>query len=104
MELILIRHGLPVRSRETSDPPLSDKGSDQARRVAAWLAGERIDVVASSTMRRAIQTAEPLAVLTGHEIETHEGIVEFDRHTGSYLPMEELKREFPPGVLAFIAG
>ena len=103
MELILIRHGLPVRSRDTSDPPLSDAGHDQARRVALWLAPERIDVVASSSMRRAIQTAEPLAALTGHEIEIHEGIVEFDRHTGSYLPMEELKRDDYEGWKAFVA-
>jgi probable phosphoglycerate mutase len=93
MELILIRHGLPVRSRETSDPPLADEGREQARRVAARLARERIDTVASSTMRRAVQTAEPFATLTGRPIETHEGVVEFDRDAGSYVPMEELKRD-----------
>ena len=44
-------------------------------------------------MRRAIQTAEPYAGAAGHEIRTHEGIVEFDRDSGTYIPMEELKRE-----------
>jgi probable phosphoglycerate mutase len=103
MDLILIRHGLPVRSRETSDPPLSDAGHDQARRVAAWLSHERIDVVASSTMQRAVQTAEPLAALTGHDIEAHEGIVEFDRNAGAYVPMEELKRDNYEGWKRFVA-
>ena len=103
MELILIRHGLPVRSRETSDPPLSDEGHEQARRVAAWLSRERIDVVASSTMRRAVQTAEPFAALAGRDIETHDGVVEFDRNAGSYVPMEELKRDNYEGWKRFVA-
>jgi probable phosphoglycerate mutase len=102
MELILIRHGLPVRSRETSDPPLSDEGHEQARRVAAWLSRERIDAVASSTMRRAVQTAEPLGALMGHEIATHDGIVELDRNAGSYVPMEELKRDDYEGWKRFV--
>ena len=93
MELILIRHGLPERRNDTSDPPLSAEGLDQARRVAARLARERIDVVCSSTMRRAIQTAEPFAARSGHPVLTEPGIVEFDRGAGAYTPMEELKRE-----------
>ena len=93
MELILIRHGLPVRSAETSDPPLSDMGHDQARRAAAWLAGEKIGAVYSSPMRRAVQTAEPFVAATGLAMTTREEIVEFDRGSGAYIPMEELKRE-----------
>lgn len=93
MELILIRHGLPVRSAETDDPHLSDEGHDQARRVARWLAGEKIDAVYASTMTRARQTAEPFAAAAGHEVRTKEGIVEFDKGSGAYVPMEQLKRE-----------
>ncbi|MBI1197696.1 MAG: histidine phosphatase family protein [Phenylobacterium sp.] len=104
MELILIRHGLPERSAETSDPPLSDVGHDQARRVGAALARERIDAVFASTMRRAIQTAEPYAALAGHEIVTHEGIVEFDRDSGSYTPLEVLKAEDYEAWKAFVRG
>ena len=61
MELILIRHGLPERRHDTSNPPLAAKGLDQAHRVAAWLADEKVDAVFASTMLRAIQTAEPFA-------------------------------------------
>jgi probable phosphoglycerate mutase len=93
MELILIRHGLPVRSAETSDPPLSEEGHEQARRAARWLSGERIDAVYSSPMRRAVQTAEPLLAACGLPLATDERIVEFDRGSGQYIPMEELKRE-----------
>jgi probable phosphoglycerate mutase len=93
MELILIRHGLPVRSAETDDPQLSEEGHDQARRAARWLATERIDAVFSSPMRRAMQTAEPFVAGCGLTLTTHLGIVEFDRGSGAYIPMEELKRE-----------
>jgi probable phosphoglycerate mutase len=104
MELILIRHGLPVRSHASSDPELSDEGHDQARKVAAWLAHEGADAVWSSPMRRAVQTAQPFAEHLGHSISLHEGVAEFDRHSGSYVPMEELKRENYEAWLAFAQG
>jgi probable phosphoglycerate mutase len=93
MELILIRHGLPVRSAETDDPPLTEEGHDQARRAARWLADERIDAVWSSPMLRAVQTAAPFVAQSGLTLKTHPGIEEFDRGSGAYIPMEELKRE-----------
>ena len=104
MELVLIRHGLPERREDTSDPPLSAEGSGQAQRVARYLAGDRIDAVFSSTMRRAIQTAEPFAAQSGLPIATREGIVEFDRGSGAYIPMEELKRDDYAAWKAFASG
>jgi probable phosphoglycerate mutase len=103
MELILIRHGLPERSDNSSDPPLSAQGFDQARRVARRLARERIDGVIASTMLRAVQTAEPFTDLSGHALRTDPAIVEFDRGAGSYIPMEELKRENYEAWVRFVA-
>jgi len=93
MELILIRHGLPQRRPDTSDAPLTPVGHDQARRVARRLARERIDAVVSSPMVRAVQTAQPFVAATGHALTMRDGIVEFDRGSGAYVPMEELKRD-----------
>ena len=104
MELILIRHGLPERRDDTADPPLSAEGHDQARRVAGWLAGEKIDAVYSSTMRRAVQTAEPFAARAGLPIVQHDDIAEFDRGSGAYVPLEVLKREDYAAWKAFSAG
>ena len=104
MELILIRHGLPERRHDTADPPLSAQGHDQARRVADWLADEEVHAVFASTMRRAIQTAEPFAARAGHTVREHDGIAEFDRHSGVYVPMEELKRDDYPAWLAMAQG
>jgi probable phosphoglycerate mutase len=93
MDLILIRHGRPERSHATSDPVLSPLGHEQSARVAQWLATEPVDAVWSSTMRRAVQTAEPFASAASQEIRTHAGIVEFDQAARTYVPTEELKRE-----------
>jgi probable phosphoglycerate mutase len=104
VQLILVRHGLPQRSLETADPPLAEEGRDQARRVAAALARERIDAVFASSMQRAIETARPLAALAGHELQIHAGVVEFDRGAGNYIPLETLKRDDYPAWQAFVAG
>jgi probable phosphoglycerate mutase len=104
MELILIRHGLPERRADTDDPPLTEEGLDQAERVGRHLLAEKVDAVFSSTMVRAIQTAEPFARAAGHEIQTRDGIVEFDRGAGAYVPMEELKRDDYEAWKAFVTG
>ena len=104
MELVLIRHGLPERRSDTSDPPLTPKGFDQAERVAQLLARDRFDAVFSSTMVRAVQTAEPFAALCGHDIQQDEGLVEFDRGSGVYTPLEELKRDDYAAYTAFVSG
>jgi probable phosphoglycerate mutase len=104
MELLLIRHGLPLRADDTSDPPLSEVGRGQALQVAQRLAGEPIDAVFASTMRRAIETADPFAASAGHEVRLREGIVEYDRGKGAYVPMEELKRDDYAAWKAFVDG
>ena len=92
MRLVLIRHALPVRLDEVSeapDPPLSDTGHRQVAALVDALAGERVDAVWSSTMRRAIETATPLAGTRGLEVRRHPGLVEFDFGHGVYIPAEE---------------
>lgn len=104
MELILVRHGLPERTATTSDPPLTPEGHDQARKAADWLAPDGVHAIYASTMLRAVQTAEPFAALSGLAITRDDGIVEFDRHAGAYVPMEVLKREDYAAWKAFAEG
>jgi len=96
MELILIRHGLPMHIEnpdgQPADPPLSDIGHAQADLMATWLQHETIDHLYSSPMARAHQTAEPLSRAQGLHIELREGVVEFDRHAEEYVPVEKLKQ------------
>ena len=55
-------------------------------------------------MRRAVQTAEPYAALGGHQVRTHPGVVEFDRGSGAYVPLEVLKREDYAAWKTFVEG
>jgi probable phosphoglycerate mutase len=99
MELLLIRHGLPDRVEGIegpADPPLSELGRRQADALAAWLADEVIDAVYTSPLRRARETATPLAAAASLATRVHDGIAEFDRGFDFYIPMEELKAENHP--------
>lgn len=73
-ELFVVRHGesAPARPGEPfplvdghGDPELAPEGVAQAERVADRLAGERIDAVYVTTLRRTAQTAAPLAARLG---------------------------------------
>jgi probable phosphoglycerate mutase len=101
MELLFIRHALPVRIDEghgsgPADPDLATLGLEQAAALAEWLAGESVDALYSSPMRRALQTAGPVAERLGLPITVEEGIAEFDREALSYVPIEELKAANDP--------
>ena len=94
MELILVRHGLPVRREVVegpADPELSVEGHDQSARLANYLATESIDAIYSSPMKRAFQTAEPLALKTSLPISIVDDVAEYDRLSNEYIPIEELR-------------
>jgi len=99
MHLVLIRHGLPLRQQNTAgqpaDPPLSPEGALQADAVAAWLADERFDALYTSPLRRARETAAPLARLQALSVEVEQRIIELDHASEDYIPLEQLKAEDP---------
>lgn len=101
MELLLIRHALPIRVDEgdvegPADPHLAPVGKEQAEALAGWLAGERIDALWSSPMRRAMETAAPVAARLGLAIDVDDGLAEYDKDATSYVPIEELKAANDP--------
>jgi 2,3-bisphosphoglycerate-dependent phosphoglycerate mutase len=107
VELILVRHGLPVRIDDAggpADPELSDEGRAQAVRLAGWLRRDPIDAVYVSPMRRAIQTAEPLADALGVDPVVDEELAEFDREAHFYVPIEELKAAGDERYLKIMRG
>jgi probable phosphoglycerate mutase len=107
MELLLIRHALPVRVEEAegpADPELAEAGHHQARHLADYLADERLHAVYASPMRRAMETAAPLAARQGVEIRPEEGVAEYDRHHATYIPVEQLKAENHPDWQAMLDG
>jgi probable phosphoglycerate mutase len=95
MELLLIRHALPERVEVVAgaaDPPLSSEGQRQAAALAGWLGVEAIDAVYASPLRRAWETATAVALPHQLDIDVEDGIAEFDRHSSTYIPAEELDR------------
>ncbi|MCH2170125.1 histidine phosphatase family protein [Myxococcota bacterium] len=108
MQILLVRHGLPIRvdgqPGQPADPELSAKGWEQARRLSRWLRSEPIDTIVSSPLRRAVQTAGPLADALGLEIQIENGVTELDHDAESYVPLEEVKRDDPERWRALAAG
>ena len=108
MELILIRHALPVRMESGDgspvDPHLSEEGVAQAGALARWWGQRPLDRLYVSPLRRARETAQPLCDAQGLEATLEPGVVEFDRDAGEYIPIEELKRTDYPRWKAFVDG
>ncbi len=109
MQLVLVRHALPVRIDATADgsaadPELADLGHEQARRVVAALSGDTVDAVYASPAARARQTAAPLAAALGLEIQIEPGLAEFDAGHSTYVPVEELRAEGGPRWEALRTG
>jgi 2,3-bisphosphoglycerate-dependent phosphoglycerate mutase len=68
MEITLVRHAEPEWVREglnVDDPPLTERGHEQALHLAGRLAGEVFDEVYVSPLTRARQTLAPLLAKTG---------------------------------------
>ena len=117
MELLIIRHALPVAvdntaTGEEADPELSDLGRRQAGALADGLVGpgvgagwapERIDAVYSGPKRRARETAAPLAARLGLDVVVEPGISEFDDGEVEYIPIEELKAVGDPRCLQMVS-
>jgi probable phosphoglycerate mutase len=107
MELLLIRHALPIRiegATGPADPPLAELGRRQADALAEWLADEPLDAIYTSPLRRALETAAPLASRHGLVAIVEDDLAEFDREADSYVPIEELKAEDDPRWHQMVAG
>lgn len=107
MELLIIRHALPVRRELTegiADPELAPEGLLQAEHLAKYLASEKIDAVYASPLRRAQQTAAPLAVLQKVGVTLIDDVAEWDRNSNEYVPVEELKATNDPRWQAMLRG
>jgi broad specificity phosphatase PhoE len=109
MDLLLIRHAEPLRVENVdtpADPPLHDRGRQQAERLAGWLAGEPVPLaqIWSSPMRRARQTAEACAAACGLEVHIGNLLAEWDQESPSYVPIEELRAAKDERWQAMVTG
>jgi len=88
-EVFLVRHALPEPDG-TKDPPLGDIGRTQAEQFGNYLANQGISAIYSSQLKRAVETAAPLAHRLGYEIVIDERLQEWKSNATHYVGVENL--------------
>jgi broad specificity phosphatase PhoE len=81
--IVFVRHGETPPNREglllgRGDPELTERGRAQAKDLALALAGLDITSVLTSPLRRARDTASPIAAECGLPVEVDERLIEID--------------------------
>lgn len=107
--LVLLRHGRTAWNAERryqgqEDPPLDEVGQAQALEAAALVAAMHPDLVVSSDLRRADQTAQKIVALTGQRLVRDARLRE--RHLGHWqgLTRDEVQARFPEEFADWLAG
>ncbi|MYM89487.1 histidine phosphatase family protein [Rugamonas sp. FT82W] len=99
--ILLIRHGETAwnavrRLQGHTDIPLNDEGARQAAALAQALAAERVDVLVSSDLQRAVQTAQAVAdQYDGLRVQTDEQLRERCYGVFEGMLYAEIEREYP---------
>ncbi|MDH3528993.1 MAG: histidine phosphatase family protein, partial [Acidobacteriota bacterium] len=105
--LYLLRHGqsggnLSGTFGGHSDTPLSELGVRQAEVTAEVLKQKGVDVLYSSDLPRAVQTAQPLAEITGIELNKTFAFRERDVGVLEGLTFEESREKYPDDYFALV--
>jgi broad specificity phosphatase PhoE len=105
--VLLVRHGQSMGNAERrfgghSATPLSALGRAQAEATARALSAEGVTAVYSSDLLRAVETAEPLARLTGLGVRRTEAFRERGVGHMEGLTFEEAAREYPEEYAALL--
>jgi broad specificity phosphatase PhoE len=107
--ILLARHGqsdwnATRRWQGHADRPLTEKGREQARVLAARLAHIELDAVYSSDLRRAADTAAEVAAAQGLDVIERPELREVDVGSWSGLTREEAEQRFPEGFARWREG
>jgi broad specificity phosphatase PhoE len=102
-ELLLVRHGETDWNRERrfqghADQPLNATGREQAEALAAELADEGIELIYTSDLSRARETAEIIAARLGAEVVPMRELREIDVGDWQGLSWPEIEERFPDGA------
>lgn len=99
MMLYLIRHGETAANRDgiglgRDDPPLTEKGIQQASALGSSLARAPIGRILVSPLRRTVRTAELVAGERSIPLERRSELVELDVGVTEGLPFSEIRERF----------
>jgi broad specificity phosphatase PhoE len=105
--VLLVRHGQSEGNAEGrfgghTATPLSERGRRQAEATARALATEKLGAIYSSDLPRAVETAMPLARLTGLDVEQEEAFRERSVGVMEGLTFEEAAAQHPEQYAALI--
>ena len=105
LELCLVRHGESVSNaagvwQGQGDSPLSERGKTQALALGSAVEAERFDLVLSSDLSRAADTAR---AATGNDVELDRAWREIDVGDWEGMTMEQVVDKFPEQIEALKA-
>jgi broad specificity phosphatase PhoE len=108
-DLLLLRHGESIWNAERlwqgqGDPPLSEIGWRQARECVASFEGAAPEIVVSSDLRRASDTAHTIATAFGREVRTDPRWREWHIGAWSGFTREQIQERWPDEYRAFRSG
>lgn len=106
VRLLLARHGQTPWHRDnryvsTTDINLTETGYEQASALARRARREGVDLVLSSPLTRALETAKPAAAALGLDPKTDERLRELDFGDWEGRTLAEIRAEDPEGVRRF---
>lgn len=98
-QLCLVRHGqtdwnLEGRYQGQSDVALNEKGFEQARNLAEQLKEQTFNVIYSSDLKRARQTAEPIANALGMKVQLEPRLREINQGKWEGVLVEDIKARY----------
>ena len=107
--ILLVRHGETDWNRDArfqghADPPLNERGREQARALAERLAAEPLAAVYTSPLQRARETAEIVAARVGLPVESVDGVREVDVGSWSGLTRTEIEERFPEAFARWLGN
>ena len=99
-KIFIVRHGATdwntlKRAQGHADIELNDEGHKQALGTARELSEEKIDAIYSSDLRRAVDTARPIAEVHGLEVQTDPRFREIDQGEWEGLHTDEIRTRWP---------
>jgi probable phosphoglycerate mutase len=115
VQVVLVRHALPERIHAAdaaaaditggpADPRLTEVGERQAARLVDALAADDVAGLYVSPLRRARETAAPLAAALDRTPGLVAGLREYDADSAHYVPVHEMPRLDPAGWERMLAG
>jgi broad specificity phosphatase PhoE len=98
--ILLVRHGATEwnrtkRAQGHADIALNDEGRQQAAHVAAELASHELAAVYSSDLKRALDTAAPIAAAHNLAVVADRDFREIDQGDWEGLSTDEIKKRWP---------